>query len=61
MEGTPDVWECSGSKDVILYRHITRTHERKVREKGTKFVVTNQEKPIKGAQRKEGVRKEGQM
>jgi hypothetical protein len=55
------VWECSGSKDVIFYRHITRTHERKVREKGTKFVVTNQDKPIKGAQRKEGVRKEGQM
>jgi len=55
------VWECSGRKAAIFYKHITRTHERKVRKKGTKFVVTNQEKPSKGAQRKEGVRKEGQM
>ena len=61
MEDTPDVWECARSKDVISSRHVTRTHKCGVREKGTKFVVTNQERLSKGAQRKEGVRREGQM
>jgi hypothetical protein len=61
MEDAPDLWECAGSKDVIFSRHITGTREYGVREKGTKFVVMNQERPSKGARREEGVRKEGQM
>ena len=59
MEGVPNLWEYSRSKDVIFSRHVIRTHEYKVREKGTKFVVINQERASKGTQRKERVRKEG--
>ena len=34
---------------MIFSRYIIRTHEYKVREKGTKFVVINQERVSKGA------------